>query len=610
MHTTNKTILATMLAVSLGMTTVAHAQSTQTSGTGGYSAACDAAIDANAQLIPCAENYTPLNGAQAIGGDAVAVGVSANAEGLRSVAVGSLAASAGDQGVAIGPFASANTHTAVAIGGGTVAGDINGDGEVAIGGSASATGKSSIAIGDNSYARGDGAAAMGVYAGAVGDQSVAFGNAAAGIGAGSVALGSSAYVGADGSVAIGSTATVDPTADNSIAIGPYAAAHAAYTVAIGGSALNTALTVGGVTYQATSNEATMLGYGAQVASDYDTALGSGANVFYGAPNAVALGHGSFAGEADTVSVGSNGGPEGYGGTPFTRRIVNVAPGLGANDVATFGQLGDAVTGLGGGAGYVGGVFAAPAYALSAPGAAGTYANVGDALSALDSGLTQVNKRVDDLPAGGVGPAGPRGPAGKDGKNGKDGTNGRDGATGAAGKNGSNGKDGKGAQNAATDSSAVHYADAAKSAVTLQSAGGPDVRVSGLADGVQAHDAVTTGQLNRQVQVAIQQARGYADAGDRATLRSAKAYTDWAVRRLDDRFSETQAAQTAQSQMVASFAGADPAHHNRIGAGVGVSGGHGGLAVGYQHADGHVSWNIGGAMAGHERTVGVGAGFSW
>jgi autotransporter adhesin len=46
--------------------------------------------------------------------------------------------------------------------------------------------------------------------------------------------------------------------------------------------------------------------------------------------------------------------------------------------------------------------------------------------------------------------------------------------------------------------------------------------------------------------------------------------------------------------------------------VGFSGGHNALAVGYRHVtkSGHVSFSVHGAIAGSERTVGAGVGYSW
>ena len=79
-----------------------------------------------------------------------------------------------------------------------------------------------------------------------------------------------------------------------------------------------------------------LGYEAHTYKDWGTALGEWAQA--NAEGAVALGSGSIANEAHTVSVGS-----GKAGAPdATRRIVNVAAGIGGTDAVNVNQLNDSV----------------------------------------------------------------------------------------------------------------------------------------------------------------------------------------------------------------------------------------------------------------------------
>ncbi|MEO6878670.1 MAG: YadA-like family protein, partial [Gemmatimonadaceae bacterium] len=270
--------------------------------------------------------------------------------------------------------------------------------------------------------------------------------------------------------------------------------------------------------------------------------------------------------------------------------------------------------LGGGATYAGGISTSPIYMLTSPGAAGTYNNVGDGLAALDRGLAAVNTRIDNLPPPGTGgtgpqgPVGPQGPAGVDGKDGTNGTNGTDGATGATGATGAMGDAGK--DGTGTDSLAVHYDSAVQSSVTLQGTSG--TQVHNVATGTSDDDAANVGQVSAQVQQALDTANKYTDASSQQTLNWANEYTNRAVSGLNARISNAIALGTAQTQMVATFAGADPANHNRMAAGVGFAGGHGGLAVGYQHTSesGHTAWNIGGALSGRDRTIGAGVGYSW
>ena len=99
-----------------------------------------------------------------------------------------------------------------------------------------------------------------------------------------------------------------------------------------------------------ANNATVIGSSATVSKDNGVAIGSGASssgtgataIGQGSKatgdNSVALGAGSVASEANTVSFG-NGTEEG------NRRIVNIADGVNASDVATKGQLDRAMGGM-------------------------------------------------------------------------------------------------------------------------------------------------------------------------------------------------------------------------------------------------------------------------
>lgn len=285
------------------------------------------------------------------------------------------------------------------------------------------------------------------------------------------------------------------------------------------------------------------------AGSQGVALGPNASVT--APNAVALGSSTLADQANTVAVGN-------------RRIVGLMPGIDGYDAATIGQLDYLAAGFGGGASFAGGYFTAPTYSLSG----NTFYDVGSALFYLDG-------RITALPAPGTGPVGPVGPKGDPGTGG-------------------------------SDPLAVQYDDASKQSVTLQGQGGTTIH--NVAPGVASHDAANVSQ----VQQALATAKTYADAGDVKTLNWANAYTDRKFSQMGDRIDRVAAMGQANAQMVATFAGADPSQRNRIAAGVGFSGGHSAIAVGYQHvsASGHVAWNIGGSVTGGERSIGGGIGYSW
>jgi hypothetical protein len=680
----NKNLLALSVIAAVAFAHVDRAAATsptQVTGTGGYTAVCDAGTDSTGQPIACpTSGGGPSDAAQATGGGATALGANTAALGSYSVAVGFAGRAGGNESVAIGPSAGAYTSNSLAIGADAYAnGGAAGYGEIAIGSNAWASGVQSIALGGS--ASGADSVAFGLSSYGNGNQSQAMGYSSTAYGTGSLAIGPYAQSASDGGVAIGQSASVASSDPNGIAIGSNVGVSASGSVAIGGGPINGALTVGGVTYTPSSTNATILGLGATVASDNATALGYGSFVFYDAPGAVALGQGSFADQANTVSVGSDGGVGGVGTAAFTRRIVNLSPGLGDNDAVNIGQLAAAVAGYGGGAGFTGGTFTAPTYSLSmgtyhnvgsaltaldsktasaapdplavdysdatfagitlkgsqgsvvsnvadgvasndalnvgqldramaavgggasftggvyiaptyvltAPVSAGTYNNVGSALTALDNGLSAVNTRIDNLPPSGTGPAGAQGPVGPQGPKGDPGAPGT----------------GNG-----TDALAVHYDNSTQTKVTLTGQGGTTIR--NVRAGVADTDAANVGQVDAQVQQAIEEAHRYTDASSAQTLNWANAYTDQRFNQVNQRFDTTQAMATAQTEMAATFAGADPANHNRMAAGVGFAGGHNGVAAGYQHTsdDGHTAWNVGGAVAGNDRTIGAGVGYSW
>ncbi|RBD00387.1 hypothetical protein BRM70_10675, partial [Xanthomonas oryzae pv. oryzae] len=124
----------------------------------------------------------------------------------------------------------------------------------------------------------------------------------------------------------------------------------------------------------------------------------GANAGATGADSVALGSGSSTYDADTVSVGSGNGR----GGPATRRIVNVGAGAVAsastdaiNGGQLFESLSNAASFLGGGAAIgAQGVFVAPTYLIQGA----SYNNVGAALTALDSKVTELDARSGGTPA--------------------------------------------------------------------------------------------------------------------------------------------------------------------------------------------------------------------
>jgi len=414
----------------------------------------------------------------------------------------------------------------------------------AFGISASASGTASVAVGEYAQASGMSSTAIGQQATASGMASTAVGELTAASGVFSTALGVQATASGSSSVAGGFNAQATTT--DALAMGDDA---------IAGSAGGTGEIALGSDSAATGPQSIALGYGAQ-------ATGAGS---------VAIGMDSVANEDDTVSVGRPGN---------TRRIVNVADGINSNDAVNVEQLTPALATFGGGATFNGGVFTAPSYVLTAPGAAGTYNNVGSALLALDNGLNTVNTLVGNIPAG------PQGPAGT----------------------------------STSDPLAVNYDSSGKTSVTLAGAGG--TQIHNLAAGSASTDAANVGQVQAAQQAAVstaddytdtqvQQVRSwaqsYTDAQTAAALHEANAYTDWKFSQLGEAVARVASEGAAAVAMSSNFRGDDS-----LAAGSGWAGGHSALAVGYRHVleNGHVSFSMHGEVSGFERSLGAGMGYSW
>ena len=157
----------------------------------------------------------------------------------------------------------------------------------------------------NAIAQGSAPPATGVNAIAVGTGALATGSVAIGNGA-SASSGGAAF----GDFSTTTCPTCMPNVSSATAIGNSASATVANAVAVGQSAT--------------------------VLAPNGTAIGAGAVVQAGASNAVAIGQGSVASAPNTVSFGAPGN---------LRVLTNVAPGVGPNDVATFGQLSSVATGF-------------------------------------------------------------------------------------------------------------------------------------------------------------------------------------------------------------------------------------------------------------------------
>nr|QVC02860.1 trimeric autotransporter adhesin SadA [Salmonella enterica subsp. enterica serovar Montevideo str. CFSAN004346] len=241
-------------------------------------------------------------------------------------------------------------------------------------------GKGWIAIGTdataNTYTNVDGAsAAMGYKASAMGKWSTAIGSYSQSTGDSSLALGVKSVSAGDRAIAMGASSSA--SGSYSMAMGVYANSSGAKSVALG--------------YKSVASEATSsaLGYQATASGDDSAAFGNGAKAV--GTNSVALGSGSIAQEDNSVAVGNS---------TTQRQITYVAKGD-INSTST-----DAVTGaqiyslsqsvadrLGGGASVNSdGTVNAPLYEVGT----GIYNNVGSALSALNTSITNTEASVAGL----------------------------------------------------------------------------------------------------------------------------------------------------------------------------------------------------------------------
>ncbi|EAQ3918202.1 trimeric autotransporter adhesin SadA [Salmonella enterica] len=237
-----------------------------------------------------------------------------------------------------------------------------------------------IAIGTdataNTYTNVDGAsAAMGYKASAMGKWSTAIGSYSQSTGDSSLALGVKSTSADDRAIAMGASSSA--SGSYSMAMGVYADSSGAKSVALG--------------YKSVASGATSsaLGYQATASGDDSAAFGNGAQAI--GTNSVALGAGSTALEDNSVAVGNS---------TTQRQITYVAKGdINANST-------DAVTGaqiyslsqsvadrLGGGASVNSdGTVNAPLYKVGT----GIYNNVGSALSALNTSITNTEASVAGL----------------------------------------------------------------------------------------------------------------------------------------------------------------------------------------------------------------------
>ncbi|HEX7848926.1 MAG TPA: YadA-like family protein, partial [Sphingomonas sp.] len=334
-----------------------------------------------------------LADSQAVGTNSVAVGPQAVANNTDSIAMGNNAVASVDGSLALGSGSLSDRALAPAIGAipaglGFVpynTSDATLLGAVSVGNSTTGEYRQIINVADGTAA--NDAVTLRQLQGAIGSVSVTstkyfHANSVAldslAVGTDSVAVGPTTVVNGDNGVGIGNGAVVDQTAPGGTAIGQNARVSRADGIALGTNSV------------ATGIQSIAIGPGANASFAGSVALGAGAVTTVGSRIGYsAYGLGTPQSSAGEVSVGAAGAE---------RQVTNVAAGSAPTDAVNVSQLNqvaqNTATSLGGGASYnsTTGAYTAPSYAVGG----NTYNNVGDALGAQNTQITNLDNRVTNI----------------------------------------------------------------------------------------------------------------------------------------------------------------------------------------------------------------------
>jgi autotransporter adhesin len=334
-----------------------------------------------------------LADSQAVGTNSVAVGPQAVANNTDSIAMGNNAVASVDGSLALGSGSLSDRALAPSIGAipaglGFVpynTSDATLLGAVSVGNSTTGEYRQIINVADGTAA--NDAVTLRQLQGAIGSVSVTstkyfHANSVAldslAVGVDSVAVGPTTVVNGDNGVGIGNGAVVDQTAPGGTAIGQNARVSRADGIALGTNSV------------ATGIQSIAIGPGANASFAGSVALGAGAVTTVGSRiGYTAYGLGTAQSSAGEVSVGAAGAE---------RQVTNVAAGSAPTDAVNVSQLNqvaqNTATSLGGGASYnpTTGAYTAPSYAVGG----NTYNNVGDALGAQNTQITNLDNRVTNI----------------------------------------------------------------------------------------------------------------------------------------------------------------------------------------------------------------------
>jgi len=402
------------------------------------------------------------------------------------------------------------------------------------------------------------------------------------------------------------------TAEGATAVGFYATALAGNSVALGSSSY----------VHADAEYGFALGATSEVRSRHGMALGARAIVLEGAEGSVALGDGSTVRVANAVSVGSD---------DRQRRIINVANGRNATDVATVGQLRGALSTLGGDIDANGNIIN-PTFNVQG----GQQSTLTEALSTLDSAVVTSGNRVDRVESQ-LNAVFQNSPTVRNdglnqltfaGANGMVLSNVANGVVAAGSRDAVNGGQLHSMQqqlNGRMDG-LEHRIDGQPQSRALATVAGdePTAPTPPATAGDKAlADNGNAPKSTPQPQADAPKPESPAPQVDTAELEKmlarANEYSDGISRevdrrldKMDKRFNRMAAMTSAQSAMAMNTAGLNT--YNRLGAGVGYSEGESAMAVGYQRVlndKGSATFSLNGAFTNSgERSMGVGVGIGW
>ena len=326
------------------------------------------------KLIASGPTVNTTNSIEALGTDAIAVGLTVTANGKRSVAVGSNSA--------------ATAEGAVSVGYGTIAGSVKSsafghqanvvaDRGLALGylATVNTSGVDAIAIGSESQANSDSSIAIGRQSIADGKLSAALGNETTVSGDGSFSLGNKNSVTAANTFVLGNNVT-KTTGTNTVVLGSGSDGSQSNVISVG--AKGSERKIVNVASGTDDTDAVNV----KQLNDKVASIGGG-------------GSGLVTQDAGSknilVASALDGAKVDFKGTAGERELINVAKGTGTNSAATVGQLQPVVAALGGGASVnPDGSITGPSYTVQGQ----TKGDVGSAITSLDTGLTDVKNQIN------------------------------------------------------------------------------------------------------------------------------------------------------------------------------------------------------------------------